>query len=92
MDWITIGVNLNRENFITTRHEKRNKRKDLDTSGDINKNKGHSSGIESTRMRGSDAGHMGAGLDLSSGQEYDGLGPLSRQARSSPVHPVCPAM
>ncbi len=43
-------------------------------------------------MRGTDAGHAGAGPGLSSGQEYDGLGLLFKQARSSPVLPVCPAM
>jgi len=43
-------------------------------------------------MRRSDAGHMGAGPGLSSGHECDGLGLLSKQARSSPVLLVCPAM
>jgi len=39
-----------------------------------------------------DAGHMGAGPELSSGQECDGQGLLFSQARSSPVPPVCPAI
>jgi len=43
----------------------------------------HSSGLETRRMRGSVAGHTGAGQSLSSGQEYDGLDSLSRQASPS---------
>jgi len=51
----------------------------------------HSSGLDTRQMRGSDAGHMTAGQGLTAGQRSVGPGLLSRQARSSPIQPVCQA-
>jgi len=78
-DWVTdVNLNLHKVYLVIARA--------------LKQNKGHSSGLEPARMRGSDAGHMGAGPELSSGQECDGQGLLFSQARSSPVPPVCPAI
>ena len=46
----------------------------------------HSSGRETRRMRGSDAGHA-SGQGLTSGQD-DGQGLLSRQAKSNVIRPL----